>query len=69
VVLRSQAPTQLAQLKVACRGYSRATVDPTGATFRIRKDELQVRPVWHQRAGLGKSPRAVPEQLAYLIEN
>ena len=69
MVRRSQALTQLAQLKVACRGYSRATVDPTGATFRIQKDGLQVRPVWHRRAGLGKSPRAVPEELACLIEN
>lgn len=33
------------------------------AAFRIQKDQLRVRPIWHQRAGLGNSPRAVLEEL------
>ncbi len=34
------------------------------AAFRIQKDQLRVRPIWHQRAGLGNSPRTVLEEIA-----
>ena len=34
------------------------------AAFRIQKDRMNLRPIWHQRAGLGNSPRAILEELA-----
>ena len=34
------------------------------AAFRIRKDQLNVRPIWRQRPGLGNSPLPMLEELA-----